>query len=80
LLGIAGRGPSLDPMLEALGGIAVAAVLAFVGWRVAQRGGDGRRVHRLRRGAADRLPAGAGAGSLNAACRRDSPASPASSP
>ncbi|WP_043339327.1 ABC transporter ATP-binding protein [Belnapia moabensis] len=36
LLGIARTRASLDPMLEALGGIAVAAVLAFVGWRVAQ--------------------------------------------
>ncbi|SDC23208.1 ABC transporter ATP-binding protein [Belnapia rosea] len=36
LLGIARIRASLDPMLEALGGIAVAAVLAFVGWRVAQ--------------------------------------------
>ncbi|MCO6415254.1 ABC transporter ATP-binding protein/permease [Siccirubricoccus sp. KC 17139] len=36
LLGIARTRASLDPMLEALGGVAVAAVLAFVGWRVAQ--------------------------------------------
>ena len=36
LLGIARTRASLDPMLEALGGLAVAAVLAFVGWRVAQ--------------------------------------------
>ncbi|MBC4015987.1 ABC transporter ATP-binding protein [Siccirubricoccus deserti] len=35
LLGIARTRASLDPMLEALGGVAVAAVLAFVGWRVA---------------------------------------------
>jgi subfamily B ATP-binding cassette protein MsbA len=35
LLGIARTRASLDPMLEALGGAAVAAVLAFVGWRVA---------------------------------------------
>ncbi|WP_149539778.1 ABC transporter ATP-binding protein [Siccirubricoccus phaeus] len=36
LLSIARTRASLDPMLEALGGVAVAAVLAFVGWRVAQ--------------------------------------------
>ena len=36
LFGIARTRASLDPMLEALGGIAVAGVLAFVGWRVAQ--------------------------------------------
>ncbi len=36
LFGIARTRASLDPMLEALGGLAVAAVLAFVGWRVAQ--------------------------------------------
>jgi len=36
LFGIARIRASLDPMLEALGGIAVALVLAFVGWRVAQ--------------------------------------------
>ena len=35
LLHIARTRASLDPMLEALGGVAVAAVLAFVGWRVA---------------------------------------------
>ncbi|MBL6454285.1 ABC transporter ATP-binding protein [Belnapia sp. T6] len=35
LYGIARTRASLDPMLEALGGLAVAAVLAFVGWRVA---------------------------------------------
>ncbi|MBB5691608.1 ABC transporter ATP-binding protein [Roseomonas alkaliterrae] len=34
LYGIARTRASLDPMLEALGGFAVAAVLAFVGWRV----------------------------------------------
>ncbi|MBK1662052.1 ABC transporter ATP-binding protein [Paracraurococcus ruber] len=34
LLGIARTRASLDPMLEALGGVAVAAVLGFVGWRV----------------------------------------------
>ena len=36
LLGIARTRASLDPMLEALGGVAVAAVLGVVGWRVAQ--------------------------------------------
>ena len=36
LLAIAGTRAKLDPMLEALGGVAVAAVLGFVGWRVAQ--------------------------------------------
>ncbi|MCB4822175.1 ABC transporter ATP-binding protein [Roseicella aerolata] len=35
LFGIARTRASLDPTLEALGGIAVAAVLGFVGWRVA---------------------------------------------
>lgn len=35
LFGIARTRASLDPTLEALGGVAVAAVLAFVGWRVA---------------------------------------------
>ncbi|MFT8243758.1 ABC transporter ATP-binding protein [Roseomonas sp. BN140053] len=34
LLRIARTRASLDPMLEALGGVAVAAVLGFVGWRV----------------------------------------------
>ncbi|TCZ64477.1 ABC transporter ATP-binding protein [Roseicella aquatilis] len=34
LMAIARTRASLDPMLEALGGVAVAAVLAFVGWRV----------------------------------------------
>ncbi|WP_426959291.1 ABC transporter ATP-binding protein [Muricoccus radiodurans] len=36
LLSIARTRASLDPMLEALGGIAVAGVLAIVGWRVSQ--------------------------------------------
>jgi len=35
LTGIARTRASLDPILEALGGLAVAAVLVFVGWRVA---------------------------------------------
>jgi len=35
LYGIARIRASLDPMLEVLGGFAVAAVIAFVGWRVA---------------------------------------------
>ena len=35
LYGIARTRASLDPILEALGGFAVAAVLVFVGWRVA---------------------------------------------
>jgi subfamily B ATP-binding cassette protein MsbA len=35
LLGIARTRARLDPVLEALGGLAVAAVLGFVGWRVA---------------------------------------------
>lgn len=35
LFGIARTRASLDPTLEALGGVAVAAVLCFVGWRVA---------------------------------------------
>jgi subfamily B ATP-binding cassette protein MsbA len=39
LLGIARIRASLDPMLEALGGIAVAAVIAFLGWRVASGAG-----------------------------------------
>ncbi len=36
LFAIARTRASLDPMLEALGGVAVAGVLAIVGWRVAQ--------------------------------------------
>ncbi|UFN50902.1 ABC transporter ATP-binding protein/permease [Roseomonas sp. OT10] len=36
LLAIARTRASLDPMLEVLGGVAVAAVLGFVGWRVSQ--------------------------------------------
>jgi subfamily B ATP-binding cassette protein MsbA len=39
LYGIARTRASLDPMLEALGGFAVAAVLIFVGWRVASGAG-----------------------------------------
>ena len=39
LYGIARTRASLDPMLEALGGFAVAAVLVFVGWRVASGAG-----------------------------------------
>jgi subfamily B ATP-binding cassette protein MsbA len=39
LYGIARTRASLDPMLEALGGLAVAAVLVFVGWRVASGSG-----------------------------------------
>lgn len=39
LYGIARTRASLDPMLEALGGFAVAAVLAFVGWRVSTGSG-----------------------------------------
>jgi subfamily B ATP-binding cassette protein MsbA len=39
LYGIARTRASLDPMLEALGGFAVAAVLVFVGWRVASGSG-----------------------------------------
>lgn len=39
LYGIARTRASLDPMLEALGGFAVAAVLAFVGWRVSMGSG-----------------------------------------
>ncbi len=62
LFSIARTRASLDPMLEALGGFAVAAVLVFVGWRVAAGDGDGRRIHRLRRRAADRLAPGARAG------------------
>ena len=36
LLSIARTRASLDPMLEAIGGFAVAAILAIVGWRVSQ--------------------------------------------
>jgi subfamily B ATP-binding cassette protein MsbA len=36
LLSIARTRASLDPMLEAIGGVAVAAILALVGWRVSQ--------------------------------------------
>lgn len=39
LLTIARTRSSLDPMLEALGGIAVAAVIAFLGWRVSSGAG-----------------------------------------
>jgi subfamily B ATP-binding cassette protein MsbA len=39
LFGIARTRASLDPLLEALGGFAVAAVLVFVGWRVASGAG-----------------------------------------
>ncbi|HEY4249783.1 MAG TPA: ABC transporter transmembrane domain-containing protein, partial [Roseomonas sp.] len=39
LLSIARTRSSLDPMLEALGGIAVAAVIAFLGWRVTSGAG-----------------------------------------
>ncbi|CAH0285296.1 ABC transporter ATP-binding protein [Roseomonas sp. CECT 9278] len=39
LYGIARTRASLDPLLEALGGFAVAAVLIFVGWRVASGSG-----------------------------------------
>ncbi|WP_198372383.1 ABC transporter ATP-binding protein [Roseomonas rosulenta] len=39
LYGIARTRASLDPLLEALGGFAVAAVLIFVGWRVASGAG-----------------------------------------
>ena len=39
LYGIARTRASLDPMLEALGGLAVAAVLVVVGWRVASGAG-----------------------------------------
>ena len=34
LFGIARTRASLDPLLEALGGVAIAVVIAFVGWRV----------------------------------------------
>ncbi|MBI0536656.1 ABC transporter ATP-binding protein [Roseomonas sp. KE2513] len=36
LLSIARTRASLDPMLEAIGGVAVAAILSIVGWRVSQ--------------------------------------------
>lgn len=39
LYGIARTRASLDPILEVLGGLAVAAVLVFVGWRVASGAG-----------------------------------------
>ena len=39
LYGIARTRASLDPMLEVLGGFAVAAVIAFVGWRVSSGAG-----------------------------------------
>ncbi len=39
LYGIARTRASLDPMLEVLGGLAVAAVIAFVGWRVSSGAG-----------------------------------------
>ncbi|ONH83561.1 ABC transporter permease [Roseomonas mucosa] len=39
LVGINRIRSSLDPMLEAIGGVAVAAILAVVGWRVSQGAG-----------------------------------------
>ena len=37
----------LDPLLEAGGGVAVAAVLVLIGWRILGRK-HGRRFHRFR--------------------------------
>ena len=44
----------VDPVLEVLGGAAVAAVIGFAGWRAAITLADHRQLHRFRRRAADR--------------------------
>ena len=44
----------VDPVLEVLGGAAVAAVIGFAGWRAAISFADDRQLHRLRRRVADR--------------------------
>ena len=38
----------LDPLLEVGGGVAVAAVLVLIGWRITSGEQHGRRFHRLR--------------------------------
>ena len=38
----------LDPLLEVGGGLAVAAVLVLIGWRILDGREHGRRFHRLR--------------------------------
>ena len=50
----------VDPLLEVLGGTAVAVVIGFAGWRIGHRQRDGRRVHRLHHRAAHGLPARCG--------------------
>ena len=52
----------VDPVLEVLGGAAVAAVIGFAGWRAAITSQTHRQLHRLRRRAADRRAAAARAG------------------
>ena len=49
----------VDPVLEVLGGAAVAAVIGFAGWRAAIGSQHDRQLHRLRRRAADRLASAA---------------------
>ena len=49
----------IDPVLEVLGGVAVAAVIGFAGWRAALGIQHDRQLHRLRRRAADRGAAAA---------------------
>ena len=71
----------VDPMLEVLGGAAVAAVMGFAGWRAAMGHQLGGQFHRLRRRPADRLAAAACLGLAETRrCRRGWPGSPACSP
>ena len=49
----------VEPVLEVLGGVAVAAVLGFAGWRAAIGSTHSWQFHRLRRRAADRRAAAA---------------------
>ncbi len=48
----------LDPTLEALGGLAVAGVIAFAAWRIGASGAKSRRLHGLRHRHADGVTAG----------------------
>ncbi len=51
----------VDPVLEVLGGAAVAAVIGFAGWRAAVGQQHHRQLHRVRGRPADRFPPAAGA-------------------
>ena len=53
----------IEPVLEVLGGAAVAAVIGFAGWRRSDHLADDGRFQRLRRRAADRGAAVARLGS-----------------